>query len=72
MSNDGPSKMVGSKAFYCVQEVSQDWECIQLWTLTRSRFRYFETMEYAFAIPIPGIDGRKSHPAKTHIPGKMP
>lgn len=39
--------------------------------LTRSKFRYFETKEYAFAIPIPGTDGRKSQPAKTHIPVNM-
>jgi len=38
--------------------------------LTRSRFRYLQTKAWARAIPIPGTDGRKSQPAKTHIPGE--
>lgn len=29
-----------------------------------------QTKAWARAIPIPGTDGRKSQPAKTHIPGE--
>jgi len=25
-------------------------------------------MEYALLVPMPEIDGRKSHPARTHMP----
>lgn len=38
--------------------------------LTRSMFLYLVTKAWAFAIPIPGTDGRKSHPARTHMPTK--
>lgn len=39
--------------------------------LTLSKFRYLETREWARLIPIPWTEGRKSQPAKMHMPAEI-